>query len=150
MDAFKFRITGPYWWAYAAMMSLNVLSPQVFWFKKCRENLWVIMIVAMCVNVGMWYERFVIIVTTLARMWLPGDWKTYSPSAVELMTFVGTIGMFLALFLLFLRFLPCINIAEVKWTLPQSDPHHEDKEEHPDAGTTSIPAYQKELADAKP
>ncbi len=61
------------------MMSCNVLSPQIFWFKACRENLWVVMIVAMCVNVGMWFERFVIIVTTLARMFLPGDWKTYSP-----------------------------------------------------------------------
>jgi molybdopterin-containing oxidoreductase family membrane subunit len=134
MDAFKFRIAGPYWWAYAAMMSLNVLSPQLFWFKACRENLWVIMAVAMCVNVGMWFERFVIIVTTLARMWLPGDWKTYSPSGVEMMTFVGTIGLFLALFMLFLKFLPCLNIAEVKWTLPQSDPHHDDKEHHPDHG----------------
>ncbi len=145
MDAFKYRIAGPYWWAYAAMMSLNVLSPQVFWFKRCRENLWVIMVVAMCVNVGMWFERFVIIVTTLARMWLPGDWKTYSPSGVELMTFVGTIGMFLALFLLFLKFLPCINIAEVKWTLPESDPHFDDKEHHPDHGVKNEAAYQKEL-----
>jgi Ni/Fe-hydrogenase subunit HybB-like protein len=149
MDAFKFRIAGPYWWAYAAMMSLNVLSPQVFWFKSCRENLWVIMIVAMCVNVGMWFERFVIIVTTLARMWLPGDWKTFSPSPQDQMLFVGTIGMFLTLFMLFLRFLPCINIAEVKWTLLESDPHFDDKEHHPDHGTAIEPAYQKELADAK-
>ena len=149
MDAFKFRIAGPYWWAYAAMMSLNVLSPQLFWFKACRENLWMIMAVAMCVNVGMWFERFVIIVTTLARMWLPGDWKTYSPSGVEMMTFVGTIGLFLALFMLFLKFLPCINIAEVKWTLPQSDPHHDDKEHHPDHGIASEAAYQKELVASK-
>jgi Ni/Fe-hydrogenase subunit HybB-like protein len=145
MDAFKFRIAGPYWWAYAAMMSCNVLSPQVFWFKACRENLWVVMIVAMCVNVGMWFERFVIIVTTLARMWLPGDWKTFSPSPQDQMLFVGTIGLFLSLFMLFLRFLPCINIAEVKWTLLESDPHHDDKEHHPDHGTVVEPAYQKEL-----
>jgi molybdopterin-containing oxidoreductase family membrane subunit len=149
MDAFKYRIAGPYWWAYAAMMSCNVLSPQLFWLKWCRENLWVVMIVAMCVNVGMWFERFVIIVTTLARMWLPGDWKTYSPSGVELMTFVGTIGLFLALFMLFLKFLPCINIAEVKWTLLESDPHFDDKEHHPDHGAKSEAAYQKELAEAK-
>jgi molybdopterin-containing oxidoreductase family membrane subunit len=146
MDAFKFRIAGPYWWAYAAMMSLNVLSPQLFWFKACRENLWVVMAVAMCVNVGMWFERFVIIVTTLARMWLPGDWKTFSPTGQDQLLFVGTIGMFLMLFMLFLKFLPCINIAEVKWTLPQSDPHHDDKERHPDTGAVSVPAYQKELA----
>ncbi|MDB4472366.1 polysulfide reductase NrfD, partial [bacterium] len=143
--AFLFRIDGPYWWAYYCMMGLNVLSPQIFWFKKCRENLWVVMAVAMCVNIGMWFERFVIIVTTLARMWLPGDWKTYSPSGVDVMTFVGTIGMFLALFLLFLRFLPCINIAEVKWTLKESDVHDEDKKAHPDDGIEVIEAYQYEL-----
>jgi len=149
MDAFKFRIAGPYWWAYACMMSLNVLSPQVFWFKACRENLWVVMIVAMCVNVGMWFERFVIIVTTLARMWLPGDWKTFSPSPQDQMLFVGTIGLFLMLFLLFLRFLPCINIAEVKWAKTESDPHFEDNEAHSDDGAEEIPAYQKELAESK-
>jgi molybdopterin-containing oxidoreductase family membrane subunit len=143
--AFLFRIDGPYWWAYYCMMGLNVLSPQIFWFKKCRENLWVVMAVAMCVNIGMWFERFVIIVTTLARMWLPGDWKTYSPSGVDVMTFVGTIGMFLALFLLFLRFLPCINIAEVKWTLKESDAHDDDKKAHPDDGIEVIEAYQYEL-----
>ncbi|MFN5579451.1 MAG: NrfD/PsrC family molybdoenzyme membrane anchor subunit [Akkermansiaceae bacterium] len=149
MDAFKFRIAGPYWWAYAAMMSLNVLSPQIFWFKSMRENLWVVMAVAMCVNVGMWFERFVIIVTTLARMWLPGDWKTFSPSPQDQMLFVGTIGMFLTLFLLFLRFLPCINIAEVKWAKLESDPHFEDNEAHPDEGTEVIPAYQHELTTGK-
>ena len=143
--AFKFRLAGPYDWAYYAMMFCNVISPQIFWFKKARENLWIVLAVCMCVNIGMWFERFVIIVTTLARMWLPGDWKYYSASPVDVMTFVGTIGMFLALFLLFLRFLPCINIAEVKWTLPESDPHDEDKKDHPDAGTESIPAYQLEL-----
>ncbi len=138
-DAFKFRVTGPYWWAYAAMMSCNVLAPQLFWFKACRANLWVVLAVAMCVNVGMWFERFVIIVTTLARMWLPGDWKTYSPTWVDVALFAGTIGMFLALFLLFLRFLPCINIAEVKWTLPHSDPHHDHHRDHPDPGIERIP-----------
>ena len=145
MEAFKYRMTGPYWWAYLAMMSCNVISPQVFWFKKCRENLWVIMAVSMAVNVGMWFERFVIIVTTLARMWLPGDWKYYSASPFEIILFVGTIGMFLMLFLLFLKFLPCINIAEVKWTLRESDPHFDDINDHPDDGTVKIPAYQHEL-----
>ena len=82
-------------------------------------------------------------------MWLPGDWKTYSPSGVELMTFVGTIGLFLALFLMFLRFLPCINIAEVKWTLLESDPHHDELESHPDPGVVIVPAYQKELVSSK-
>ena len=127
------------------MMSFNVLSPQLFWFKACRENLWVVMGVCMCVNAGMWFERFVIIVTTLSRTWLPADWKYYNPSWVDIMTYLGTIGLFLALFLLFLRFLPCINIAEVKWTRLESDAHFDDKKEHPDDGTTPVSAYQHEL-----
>ena len=143
MDAFTFRITGPYAWAYIAMMSLNVISPQIFWSRKMRENLWVIMAVAGCVNAGMWFERFVIIDTTLARMFLPGDWKYFSPSALDVLTFLGTMGMFLTLFLLFLRFLPCINIAEVKWTLPESDPHYgEDANDKVERES----AYQKELS----
>jgi len=143
--AFKYRLFGPEAIGYWTMMTCNVISPQLFWWRKCRENLWVVMGVCMAVNVGMWFERFVIIVTTLPRMWLPGDWKTYDPSPVDVFTFVGTIGMFLTLFSLFLRFLPCINIAEVKWTLPQSDPHFEDKEEIDDDGIVEISTYQKEI-----
>jgi len=143
--AFKYRLFGPEKAGYWLMMSCNVISPQLFWWRYCRENLWIVMGVCMAVNVGMWFERFVIIVTTLPRMWLPGDWKVYNPSAVDVFTFVGTIGMFLTLFSLFLRFLPCINIAEVKWTLPQSDPHHEDKEEINDEGIEEIDTYQKEI-----
>ncbi|NNC90298.1 MAG: hydrogenase, partial [Akkermansiaceae bacterium] len=145
MAAFQYRITGPYWWAYVCMMSCNVLSPQLFWFKWCRENLWVVMFVSMCVNAGMWFERFVIIVTTLARTWIPADWKYYNPSWVDIGTFMGTIGLFLTLFLLFLRFLPCINIAEVKWTKKDSDAHWDDKQAHPDPGTAPEPAYQHEI-----
>ena len=94
-----------------------------FWFKWCRHNLWVVMAVSMAVNFGMWYERYVIIVTTLPRMWLPGEWGNFHASWVDWGTFIGTIGMFIALFLLFLRFLPCINIAEVKWTLRNAHAH---------------------------
>ncbi len=143
--AFKYRLFGPEAVGYWTMMACNVISPQLFWWRACRENLWVVMGVCMAVNVGMWFERFVIIVTTLPRMWLPGDWKTYDPSPVDVFTFVGTIGMFLTLFSLFLRFLPCINIAEVKWTLPQSDPHFDDKEEIDDDGIVEISTYQKEI-----
>jgi molybdopterin-containing oxidoreductase family membrane subunit len=145
MAAFQYRITGPYWWAYVCMMSCNVLSPQLFWFKCCRENLWVVMFVSMCVNAGMWFERFVIIVTTLARTWIPADWKYYNASWVDIGTFLGTIGLFLSLFLLFLRFLPCINIAEVKWTKKDSDAHWDDKQSHPDTGASREAAYQHEI-----
>ena len=125
-DAFKWRILyGPYTWAYLCMFTCNVIAPQVFWFKKMRENLIVVMIVCMFVNAGMWFERFVIICTTLARDFLPGQWDMYHPTWVEIWTFIGTIGFFLMLFLLFVRFLPVIAIAEVKGVLPQADPHYD-------------------------
>ncbi len=125
-DAFKWRILyGPYTWAYYCMFFCNVIAPQVFWMKKCRENLWVVMIVCMFVNAGMWYERFVIIVTTLARDFLPGAWDMYHPSWVEIWSFIGTFGFFLMLFLLFLRYLPVIAIGEVKAVLPEADPHYD-------------------------
>ncbi len=144
-QAFYLRLFGAYGWSYWVMMLCNVISPQMFWFKWCRENLWVVMVTCMFVNVGMWFERYVIIITTLPRMWIPADWKYYSPSPVDVLTFIGTIGMFLTLFLLFMRFLPCINIAEVKWTKREADPHFDDKEDHPDEGTTSESAYQYEM-----
>jgi molybdopterin-containing oxidoreductase family membrane subunit len=123
-DAFMIRIfDGPYTAYYYAMFTCNVIAPQAFWFKKCRENLWVVMIVCMFVNAGMWYERFVIIVTSLARDFIPGAWDMYHPSWVEIWTFIGTHGFFLMLFLLFIRFLPVIAMSEVKSVLPESDPH---------------------------
>ncbi|MEM6911002.1 MAG: NrfD/PsrC family molybdoenzyme membrane anchor subunit [Verrucomicrobiota bacterium] len=128
-DAFFLRATGPYAWAYWTMMACNVVAPQFFWVRSCRKNLLLVMCVCMCVNVGMWFERFVIIVTTLPRMWFPGEWQMYEQSWVDTGMFIGTIGMFMSLFLLFLRFLPCINIAEVKWTLPEANVHLGDDEE---------------------
>ncbi|MEC9037243.1 MAG: hypothetical protein VX588_10515, partial [Verrucomicrobiota bacterium] len=122
--AFENRTSGYYWWAYYAMFFCNVISPQVFWFKYCRHNLWIVMAVCMCVNAGMWFERFVIIVTSIAQDFLPGAWDFYHPSNIEIWTFVGTFGLFLGLFLLFLRFLPVIAISEVKGVLPESDPHY--------------------------
>ena len=140
-DAFRLRtLKGPYVWAYWVMMFCNVIAPQAFWFEKARRNLWVVMAVCMCVNIGMWFERFVIIVTTLPRMWIPAEWGLYSPSWVDIWTFIGTIGQFLCLFLLFLRFLPCINIAEVKWTKKEADVHHGD---HPHPGeVTDEPGFK--------
>jgi len=127
-DAFKWRILyGPYTWAYYCMFFCNVIAPQAFWFKKCRENLWIVMIICMFVNCGMWFERFVIIVTTLARDFLPGAWDMYHPTWVEIWTFIGTIGFFTMLFALFCRFLPLIAIGEIKAVLPESDPHYDPK-----------------------
>jgi Ni/Fe-hydrogenase subunit HybB-like protein len=126
--AFHMRaLDGPYTMYYYAMMFCNVIAPQLFWFRWCRHNLWVVMAVCMCVNAGMWYERFVIIVTTLARDFLPGQWGYYSPTWVEKATFLGTFGFFLMMFLLFMRFLPVIAIAEIKGVLPEANPHYKGK-----------------------
>ncbi|MFN0125412.1 MAG: NrfD/PsrC family molybdoenzyme membrane anchor subunit [Verrucomicrobiales bacterium] len=124
LDAFMLRIKdGPYVWAYVAMMFCNVVSPQIFWFKSMRQNWFVVFLVCNFVNAGMWFERFVIIVTTLARDFVPGAWDMFHPTWVDIWTFAGSFGFFLMNFLLFVRFLPVIAIAEVKGVLPQSDPH---------------------------
>ena len=119
----------PYWWAYWAMMGCNVISPQFFWSKRMRHNVYVVFTICMFINAGMWFERFVIIVTSLHRDFLPGAWGMFHPTWVDMWTFIGTFGLFLFLFLLFIKFLPMIAIAEVKGVMPQGDPHHPRAEE---------------------
>ncbi len=127
----------PYWWAYWTMIGCNVISPQVFWFRAMRTNPMVIWSVALLVTIGMWFERFVIIVTSLHRAFLPGEWQMFFPTWVDILTFVGTLGLFLTLFLLFMRFLPMFPIAEIKAVMPEGDPHdprggakHDDEGSH--------------------
>jgi len=124
--AFINRAFGHYAWAYWIMVSCNVITPQFFWFKKVRENTALVWILSIFVNVGMWFERFVIIVTSLARDFLPSSWGYYSPSIVEIFTFFGTFGVFSVLFLLFIRFLPVMPMAEIKSVMPQADVHGHD------------------------
>jgi molybdopterin-containing oxidoreductase family membrane subunit len=121
--AFINRAFGPYAWAYWIMFLCNVITPQLFWFRKLRRNLVAVWIISIFINVGMWFERFVIIVTSLARDFLPSSWGYYSPSIVEIFTFFGTFGVFSVLFLLFIRFLPIMPMAELKAVTPQADPH---------------------------
>jgi len=121
--AFINRAFGHYAWAYWIMITCNVITPQFFWFKKVRSNIVLVWILSIFVNVGMWFERFVIIVTSLARDFLPSSWGYYSPSAVEIFTFFGTFGVFGVLFLLFIRFLPIMPMAEIKAVMPEADPH---------------------------
>ena len=124
-DAFWLRtLNGPYRYYYYCMFFCNVIAPQIFWFEKMRKHLGVVFVTVMLVNCGMWFERFVIIPTTLARDFLPGQWGFYSPSVTEKLMFLGTFGLFMSLFLLFIRFLPVIAISEIKGVLPESDPHH--------------------------
>lgn len=111
------RAMGPYAWAYWIMVTCNVVSPQLLWFKKVRQNLIAVFALTIVVNIGMWFERFVIIVTSLHRDYLPSSWADYSPTLIEILTLLGTFGLFFTLFLLFCRFLPVIAIAEVKGVL---------------------------------
>jgi Ni/Fe-hydrogenase subunit HybB-like protein len=122
--AFMNRVAGPYAWGYWIMMSCNVLVPQVFWFKKIRQNLIIVFIISILVNIGMWFERFVIIVISLHREFLPGNWGYFKPTWVDICTYIGTFGLFFTCFLLFMRFLPMIAVSEVKGVTPQGDPHH--------------------------
>ncbi len=122
------RITGPYRYQWWALILCNGLTPQLLWFRKVRSTPWMLFFVAMVINVGMWLERFVIIVTSLTRDFLVSSWGSYSPTVWDWGLFVGTIGLFLALLFLFLRFLPMISIFEMRTMVPEAKldkPHKE-------------------------
>jgi len=108
------RATGPYWWAYWSMMTCNVISPQLVWFRRIRYSIPATFVLSIIVNIGMWFERFVIIVTSLHRDYLPSSWAMFSPTVIDVGIYVGTLGLFFTLFLLFAKFFPMINMAEVK------------------------------------
>ncbi len=118
------RALGPYAWGYWTMISCNVLVPQLFWFKKLRRSVPVLFVATIFINIGMWFERFVIVVSSLSQDFLPSSWDYYKPSIFDIGTFVGSFGLFFTLFLLFIKFLPIIAMSEVKGVLPQADPHH--------------------------
>ena len=132
--AFLNRATGPYWWAYWSMMTCNVFSPQFMWIKKLRTNLIFTFLISIVVNIGMWFERFVIIVTSLHRDYLPSSWAMFSPTFVDIGIFLGTIGFFLVLFLLYARTFPVIAQAELKTILKSSGDsqkqHHDPNGKH--------------------
>ena len=120
------RAFGPYAWAYWIMVTCNVLVPQIFWVKRLRSNLVVLWVASILINVGMWFERFVIIVSSLSRDYLPSSWGYFTPTFVDILTFVGSFGLFGTLFLLFVRFGPMIGMAEVKGVMPQAHLAHVD------------------------
>jgi Ni/Fe-hydrogenase subunit HybB-like protein len=127
---FMNRPIGPYMPYFWAMVICNIVAPQFLWSKKLRSNLWVVFVVAMFVNVGMWLERFVIIVTSLHRDFLPGSWGMYVPTWVDICMFVGSFGLFGTGFMLFLRYLPIIAMAEVKSVMPQAHIHDDHSHGH--------------------
>ena len=111
---FKNRALGPFSWAYWTMVSCNVLIPQLLWFRKVRATLPAVFVLVIIVNIGMWFERFVIIVTSLHRDFLPSSWADYTPTSIEIATLVGSFGLFFTCFLIFCRIAPAIAIAEIK------------------------------------
>lgn len=112
--AFINRATGPYWWAYFTMMTCNVISPQLFWFKKIRTSISATFVISIIVNIGMWFERFVIIVTSIHRDYLPSSWAMFYPTWVDVGTYIFSFGFFFTAFFLFAKYFPVINMAEVK------------------------------------
>ena len=112
--AFINRFSGPYSVAYWTMMTCNVISPQLFWFKKIRRSLIATFILSIVVNIGMWFERYVIIVTSLHRDYLPSSWGEFYPTAIDIGIFIGTIGIFSTLFLMFTRFFPVLALNELE------------------------------------
>lgn len=113
------RAFGPYWWAYWIMFSCNVITPQLFWFRIFRTNTVMMWVVTIFVNIGMWFERFVICCTSLSRDFLPSSWGYFTPTWVDIGMLVGSFGLFTTLFLMFCRYLPIIAISEIKWTMSQ-------------------------------
>ena len=123
------RAFGPYWWAYWIMFSCNVITPQLFWFRIFRTNTVLMWVVTIFVNIGMWFERFVICCTSLSRDFLPSSWGYFTPTWVDIGMLVGSFGLFTTLFLMFCRYLPIIAVSEIKWTMSQHA-HAEHRHKH--------------------
>jgi molybdopterin-containing oxidoreductase family membrane subunit len=147
--AFVNRALGPLAWGYWVMVVCNVLVPQLLWFRRVRATALAVFGISLLVNVGMWFERFIIIVTSLGRDFLPSSWASYSPTLIELATFAGTFGLFFTLFLLFCRFLPMIAIAEVKGVSGYARGHREHAGANGD-GVPTIHVGDTRAADGAP
>jgi Ni/Fe-hydrogenase subunit HybB-like protein len=118
------RALGPYAWAYWTMISCNVILPQLFWFRRIRRSIGTMFTIGVLVNVGMWFERFVIVVTSLHRDFLPSSWGMYIPTFYDYGILLGSFGLFFTLILLFVRVLPVVSMSEVKAVLPGAQPTH--------------------------
>ena len=111
---------GPYWWSYWALLATNIFTPQILWFRRVRQSPFMLFVISTVILVGMWLERFVIVVTSLHRDFLPSSWGFYKPTSIDWATFVGTLGLFFTLMFLFLRLVPAISIFEVRTLLPEA------------------------------
>ena len=111
---FHNRVTGEYNTAFWIMLISNAILPQLFWFKKIRKKLAIVFIISLCINIGMWFERYVIVITSLTKDYFPSNWADYRPTTVEVGLFTGTFGFFVLCILLFFKYLPMISLYEVK------------------------------------
>jgi Ni/Fe-hydrogenase subunit HybB-like protein len=118
------RLHGPYWMTWYAMIFANSIIVQLFWMKKVRRNPWLAFCIVLVPSVGMWLERYIIIVQSITRDYLPSSWGMFYPTWVDVLTFAGTFGVFFLMYLLFIRFLPVIAISEVRGAMPEANPHH--------------------------
>jgi len=126
------RFAGPYWWAYWALILCNGLVPQLLWFHRVRHSIPLLFLVSIVVSIGMWLERYVIIVVSLHRDFLPSSWGMYSGTFWDWATFLGTLGLFTSLLFLFIRFLPMISIFEMRTLVPEAEIEHAELgEKHP-------------------
>jgi hypothetical protein len=137
--AFTDRALGDYAWAYWIMIACNVVVPQAFWFSRARRSPAILFVVSILINVGMWFERFVIIVSSLHHDFLPSSWGYFHPTIWDVACLVGGFGLFFTLFLLFVRFAPMVAAAEVKTVLPEASPHHHEAAMAPRPDTASLP-----------
>lgn len=140
------RFIGPYWWAGCMMYGCNVLMTQLMWFKNVRTNIALSWALSIIVNIGMWFERFVIIVVSLQRDFLPSSWAMFHPTWVDVSVFIGSIGLFFTMFLLFLRVLPSVAMAEVKLLLKSSSEQEKKKLlKHGDVDPAQAEYYKESL-----
>ncbi len=145
------RALGPMAWSYWIMVSCNVLVPQIFWFRRMRRALPVVFAATIFINIGMWFERFVIITTSLHRDFLPSSWASYAPTLIEILTLVGSFGLFFTCFLIFCRFLPAIAMAEVKGVLnAHLKPEHQEVEFQTDLEVAAVGEASPVSLDLRP
>jgi molybdopterin-containing oxidoreductase family membrane subunit len=116
------RATGPYAFGFYLMVICNVVTPQLLWWKRLRTNVAALFVISILVNVGMWFERFVIIVVSLHRAFVPSGWGMFYPTVFDVGILIGSFGLFFTCFLLFIRFLPMIAIWEVKGVAGRAGP----------------------------
>src|SRR3989475_9726673 len=116
--AFWYRAFGPFWWASWTMIICNAFLPQLLWFKTIRTNIAALFVISIFINIGMWFERFVIIVTSLSHEFEPWQWAYYLPNHIEVSIIIGSFSWFSMWFMLFIKFFPSMAISEIKEALP--------------------------------